>query len=157
VTKPSEHDTPARSMETGIWQILIFTRGGTLGPPPLFMSIQQSLHFPPVPGDRNKWTDLRPRQARGSPKSDPQIKPRRCNDAAAKAGRATASDHLHVLLYPSLPFSTLLCTSQSCDAARVVVALEQTSLPHLHGRRCPAAWPPPRCLHAIIRATTQWR
>ena len=31
-----KHDRPARSMRIGIRQIFILTRGGTLGPPPLF-------------------------------------------------------------------------------------------------------------------------
>jgi hypothetical protein len=133
-----EHDTPTKSMETGFWQILILARGGTQGPHPLFMLIQQSPHHRLAPGDQSKRTDLRPRRSCGSPISGPRNEPRRCNAAAAaKSCRAPPPPSI------SVSFSALLRASPPWNAANSAILLEITPPPHLCGSCCPAAQAPP--------------
>jgi hypothetical protein len=140
-----EHDTPTKSMETGFWQILILARGGTQGPHPLFMLIQQSPHRRLAPGDQSKRTDLRPRRACGSPISGQRNEPRRCN--------AAASVHLRVLLCPP----PCLLAMQRCKLCRLVgdnaaAPPLRKSLPHhTTSTLMPSATPSPEQWHSHAR------
>jgi hypothetical protein len=89
-----EHNTPTRSMEMGIRQILILAREGILGSLSLFMSNQQSPYHRPARGERNGQTDLRPRQVRVTQN---QTRESSLGDAMSlprRAGRAAACGHL---------------------------------------------------------------
>jgi hypothetical protein len=70
----------------------------TLGPPTLFMPIQQSPLRRPGPSELNERTDLRPKRAQGSPDQACESSLGDAMKPPRRAGRTAASGHLHDLL-----------------------------------------------------------